>query len=123
MQTEAIEDYLKAIYELQTEQSETKVSTTALAKRLRVAPASATGMLQHLSELGLVTYAPYHGVTLTEEGRQSAVDIIHRHEVIEQYLVSTVGLPEPQAHRDAERWEHLVSPELQHRMESLNSKD
>src|ERR1700726_3109694 len=71
----AIEDYAKAIYALQ-ERGESAVSTTALAERLGVTPASASGMVKKLGELGLVEHAPYHGVSLTENGQRLVVEVI-----------------------------------------------
>ncbi|HZG69283.1 MAG TPA: metal-dependent transcriptional regulator, partial [Herpetosiphonaceae bacterium] len=58
----AIEDYLKAIYSLQ--QDGEQVGTTLLADRLNVKPASVSGMLKKLAELGLVQHTPYYGVAL-----------------------------------------------------------
>src|ERR1700754_232391 len=60
----AVEDYAKAIYALQARE-DGAVSTTALAERLGVTPASASGMVRKLDEQGLVTHTPYHGVRLT----------------------------------------------------------
>ena len=63
----AIEDYVRAIYQLQ--QQEKRGATTALARRMKVAPASATGMLKRLHGLRLVTHEPYAGVVLTSPSR------------------------------------------------------
>src|SRR5437764_1259745 len=63
----AVEDYAKAIYALE-ERGGAGVSTNALAERLGVTAASASGMVKRLGELGLVTHTPYHGVRLTEPG-------------------------------------------------------
>ena len=60
----AIEDYAKAIYALELRDREA-VSTNALAERLGVTPASASGMVKRLGELGLVEHQPYRGVSLT----------------------------------------------------------
>jgi DtxR family transcriptional regulator, Mn-dependent transcriptional regulator len=66
--TAPVEDYLKAVYDL--EQSGAAVSTTALAERLVLAPASISGMVRRLAEQGLVNHEPYRGVTLTHAGRR-----------------------------------------------------
>ena len=63
--SQAIEDYAKAIYALERRDSE-PVSTNALAERLGVTAASASGMVKRLGELGLVEHQPYRGVTLTD---------------------------------------------------------
>ncbi len=46
--TQSVEDYLKAIYEL--EEDAGKVATNALAEKLGVLPGSVYGMIQKLSE-------------------------------------------------------------------------
>ncbi|MCZ6639792.1 MAG: metal-dependent transcriptional regulator, partial [Candidatus Dadabacteria bacterium] len=67
MYTESIEDYLKAIYEIQKEQG--KVSTNSLSEKLNVAPASVTSMIKKLSEKKLITHKRYQGVKLTKAGQ------------------------------------------------------
>jgi Iron dependent repressor, N-terminal DNA binding domain len=75
LRSPAIEDYAKAIYALELRSGQT-VSTTALADRLGVTPASASGMVKRMCELGLVAHEPYHGVSLTEPGRRVALEVI-----------------------------------------------
>jgi len=67
----AVEDYLKAVYALET-RLEGPVPTNALAARLGVTPGSVSGMLRRLDELGLLEHERYRGVTLTAEGRRKA---------------------------------------------------
>ena len=74
----AIEDYAKAIYALELREGEA-VSTNALADRLGVTAASASGMVKRLGELGLVEHQPYRGVSLTEDGRRVALEVIRHH--------------------------------------------
>jgi DtxR family Mn-dependent transcriptional regulator len=64
--TAAVEDYLKAIYVLET--AEEAASTNALAAKLEVTPAAVSGMMRKLAALGLVEHERYHGVRLTERG-------------------------------------------------------
>ena len=86
----AIQDYLKEIYKIQA--SGEKTTTTAIAKRMGVAPSSATSMLKKLAALGLAEHAPYRGVELSEAGTKIALEIIRHHRLIEQYLAETLGL-------------------------------
>jgi DtxR family transcriptional regulator, Mn-dependent transcriptional regulator len=108
----AIEDYAKAIYALEQRAAE-PVSTTALAERLGVTPASASGMVKRLGELGLVEHEPYHGVTLTESGRRVALEVIRHHRLLELYLVESLGVPWDRVHEEAEVLEHVLSEELE----------
>ncbi len=107
----AVEDYAKAIYAL--EQREGAVSTNSLAERLGVTPGSASGMLKRLGELGLVEHRPYHGVSLTEDGRRVALEVMRHHRLLELYLVQSLGVPWDRVHQEAEVLEHVLSEELE----------
>ncbi len=108
----AVEDYAKAIYALQQRAGDA-VSTNALAERLGVTPASASGMVKRLCELGLVEHRPYHGVTLTESGRRVALEVMRHHRLLELYLVESLGVPWDRVHDEAEVLEHVLSDELE----------
>ena len=112
---DAIQDYAKAIYKLEVEAG--RATTNALAEQLGVAPASVTGMLRRLSELGLVTYERYRGVRLTDAGRKAALRTIRRHRVIEAYLVKALGYPWDRVHPEAERLEHAALASGVHRVD------
>lgn len=117
MYTQAIEDYLKTIYDIQVEQGQ--VATTVLAERLGVAPPSATNMVKKLADLGLVVHQPYYGLQLTEAGQKLALKILRCHRLVERFLVERLGLPWDQVHAEAEKWEHVLSEEMQERMDIL----
>src|ERR1700761_7520197 len=110
--SQAIEDYAKAIYALERRDNE-PVSTNALAERLGVTPASASGMVKRLGELGLVEHKPYRGVSLTEDGRRVALEVIRHHRLLELYLVESLGVPWDRVHEEAEVLEHVLSDELE----------
>jgi DtxR family Mn-dependent transcriptional regulator len=108
----AVEDYAKAIYALEQRGREA-VSTNALADRLGVTPASASGMVKRLCELGMVEHRPYHGVTLTDSGRRVALEVMRHHRLLELYLVESLGVPWDRVHDEAEVLEHVLSDELE----------
>jgi DtxR family Mn-dependent transcriptional regulator len=110
--TSAVEDYAKAIYALERRGSDA-VSTNALAERLGVTAASASGMIKRLCELGLVEHRPYRGVSLTEDGRRVALEVMRHHRLLELYLVKSLGVPWDQVHKEAEVLEHVLSEELE----------
>jgi len=117
MNTQAVEDYLKAVHELEREQG--AVSTTALADRLGVRPASVSGMMKRLAEMNLVVHEPYQSVTLTDAGRKIALEVIRHHRLVEVYLAEALGVPWDQVHGEAEKWEHVLSEELEDRMDEM----
>jgi DtxR family transcriptional regulator, Mn-dependent transcriptional regulator len=109
--SEAVQDYAKAIYSLHERSSE-PVSTSALADRLDVSPASASAMVKRLEALGLVTRRPYHGVELTAAGTRVALEVIRHHRLLELYLAEALGMSWDRVHDEAEVLEHAISPEL-----------
>jgi DtxR family Mn-dependent transcriptional regulator len=117
MQTQAVEDYLKAIFEIQ--QHEDKVATTTLANLMKVKAASATGMIKKLAELKLVTYQPYQGVELTDAGEKIALEVIRHHRLVERYLAEALGVPWDQVDAEADKWEHVLSDDLETRIDAF----
>jgi DtxR family transcriptional regulator, Mn-dependent transcriptional regulator len=109
--SEAIQDYLKELYSLQA--AGKRATTSELARRMRVSPPSATGMIKKLAELGLVEHTPYKGASLTEEGERTALEVVRHHRLLEQYLAQTLGLSLDAVHVEADRLEHALSEELE----------
>jgi DtxR family Mn-dependent transcriptional regulator len=108
----ATEDYAKAIYALELRDGGA-VTTNAIAERLGVTAASASGMVKRLGELGLVEHRPYRGVSLTEGGRRVALEVMRHHRLLELYLVESLGVPWDRVHAEAEVLEHVLSEELE----------
>ena len=115
--TDAIQDYLREIYKLGVESG--RVSVTALAKRQGVSPASASAMVKKLAALGLALHQPYRGVTLTTAGEKVALEVIRHHRLLELYLAETLGLDVEDVHDEAERLEHVISEELEAKIDSV----
>jgi DtxR family transcriptional regulator, Mn-dependent transcriptional regulator len=111
----AIQDYLKEIYKLQSEGE--RPTTTAIARRMGVAPSSATSMLKKLAALGLAEHSPYRGVELSTAGTNIALEVIRHHRLLEQYLAETLGLGIDAVHAEADRLEHVISEELEARID------
>jgi DtxR family Mn-dependent transcriptional regulator len=105
--SQAIEDYLKAIYNLETE--EKGASTTKIADALDVSSASATNMVKRLSKMGLVEYQSYKGAKLTDSGKKIALEIIRHHRLLELYLLEVMGYSWDEVHDEAEKLEHHIS--------------
>jgi DtxR family Mn-dependent transcriptional regulator len=111
----AVQDYLKAIYAL--ESAGERVTTSALARRMHVSAPSATAMTKRLDELGLVERLPYRGVALTDAGRTHALEVLRHHRLLERYLVDRLGLSLDEVHAEAELLEHALSEELEARID------
>ena len=114
MDQQAIEDYLRTIYQLA--QSQSPVTTSRIASARQVRPSSVTQMMKRLSEQGLVHYTKHYGVTLTGSGRAKALEMLRRHRLVELYLVNELGFGWDEVHDEADRLEHVISPALEERM-------
>ena len=114
--TNAVEDYLKAVYALATEGK--RATTSALAERMGVSAPSATAMMKRLAELGLVERAPYRGVVLTDRGRLCALEVLRHHRLLELYLADSLGMSLDEVHAEADRLEHVLSEALEARIDA-----
>jgi DtxR family transcriptional regulator, Mn-dependent transcriptional regulator len=112
---EAVENYAKAIYALQR-RGDAAVTTNALAERLGVTAASASGMVKKLDALGLVRHEPYRGVELTSDGERVALEVLRHHRLLELYLAERLDMPWDRVHDEAEVLEHVISEELEARI-------
>lgn len=108
-----VQDYAKAIYSLEQRGEGGAVTTNALAERLGVSAASASGMVKKLDGLGLVEHVPYKGVVLTTRGKKVALEVLRHHRLLERYLAEELGVPWDRVHDEAEVLEHVLSEELE----------
>jgi DtxR family Mn-dependent transcriptional regulator len=112
--SEAIEDFLKAVYMLQQEHD--RVQTSALAETLEISAPSITEMAKKLAKANLVVHEPYRGIRLTPEGERVALEIVRHHRLLELFLVRALGYTWDEVHEEAERLEHAVSERLAERI-------
>jgi DtxR family transcriptional regulator, Mn-dependent transcriptional regulator len=115
--SEAVDDYLKAIFQL-SGRLERQVSSTEIAVHLSITAASVTNMLQKLAaqETPLVVYKKHHGVKLAKAGRKRALEIIRHHRLIETFLHEVLDYPWDEVHEEAERLEHFISERFEERI-------
>lgn len=112
----AMQDYAKAIYSLETRAAGDAVSTTDIAERLGVTPASVSAMLHKLAMQGLVDFEPYHGTHLTAQGQRVALEVLRHHRLLETFLAQELGVPWDRVHDEAEILEHVISEDLEQRI-------
>jgi len=115
--TESVDNYLKAILALSGPE-ERSVSSTALAQHLGVAPASITNMLQKLAleKPSYVEYEKGRGVRLSPHGKRRALEILRHHRLIETFLYEVLNYPLEEVHEEAERLEHFISERFEERI-------
>lgn len=115
--SQAVEDYLKTIYTLESEEG--GASTSSIAESMEVSSASATNMIKRLSKMGLVDYKSYRGATLTKSGRKIALEIIRHHRLLELYLLEVMGYSWDEVHEEAEKLEHHISEQFEDKIAEL----
>ena len=111
MASEQLEEYLETILDIEEQDGVAK--TSAIARCLKIAPASVTEALQVLSEKGYVKYEPYHGATLTEQGKGMARKVKRRHRLLEVFLTDVLHINEENVHDEACKMEHTLSDETE----------
>jgi DtxR family transcriptional regulator, Mn-dependent transcriptional regulator len=105
------ENYIKAIYHL-SNNGEKTVNTNAIASAMQTKASSVTDMIKKLSEKNYADYKKYQGVTLTDDGRRVAVNIIRKHRLWEVFLVEKLNFSWDEVHEVAEHLEHIKSDKL-----------
>lgn len=110
------ENYLKAVYHLQADES--TVTTNALAQQLNTRPASVTDMMKKLDAKKLLHYKPYYGFHLTEAGKKAALHVIRRHRLWEVFLAEKLQFAWDEVHGLAEELEHVSSKALIDRLDA-----
>ncbi len=109
--TNAVQDYLKAIYHLGG--ADRLVSPVDIAGSMDVRAPSVTGMLKRLAESGYIEYEPGNGAKLTASGLSEALRVIRRHRLLELFLTRVLGLDWSEVDDEAEALEHAISPRLE----------
>ncbi len=102
----SLEDYLEALYHVVKEKQAARAKD--LVNIMKVTAASVTGALRMLSDKGLINYAPYDVITLTETGKKVAEDVVRRHEVLKEFLTKVLAIEELEADSAACKMEHSI---------------
>lgn len=111
------ENYLKAIYKLNTNPNE-GVSTNSIAELLQTKASSVTDMVKKLSDKQLVKHVKYKGVSLTNKGKKIALSIIRNHRLWEVFLVEKLDFKWDEVHEIAEDLEHIRSAQLVNKLDA-----
>lgn len=112
MASEQLEEYLESILDI--EEREGIAKTSAIARCMKVAPASVTEALQTLADKGLISYQPYKGASLTDVGREMARKVKRRHRLLEVFLRDVLHIREDNIHQEACKMEHTLTDETEY---------
>ena len=112
----AFEEYCECVYELH--EDDLDVIQARIADRLRVSRPAVSEMIKRMELEGLV--ATGNGVIkLTVQGRALAEQVVRRHRLAERFLTDVLGLSWALAHKEAGRWEHVMSVDVEQAMDRL----
>ncbi len=106
----SLEDYIEAIYHIVEEKLVAR--SKDIANRLDVSRASVTEALRALAKKKLINYAPYEAITMTEQGRTIAEDVIFRHNSLKRFFTEVLVINEDTAEEAACKIEHAAPPEV-----------
>jgi DtxR family Mn-dependent transcriptional regulator len=115
--TASVQDYLAAIYDLAG--SGKPVIGARLAKHMAVSAPAVTEAVQRIARGGYVKVGPRKELTLTPKGHQLAEVMARRHRLLERWLTDTLGLDWTEAHEEAHRLEHALSPRVEDRLAEM----
>lgn len=110
----SLEDYIETIYHIVEEKQVARAKN--IADQMSVSRASVTEALRTLSSKGLINYAPYEVITMTDLGREVAEDVIFRHNTLKNFFIEILTIDEDIAEDGACKIEHSAPPEVISRM-------
>lgn len=113
------EDYLRIIYLLFEKNFDKGIKSIKIAEELNISRASVSVMVRKLAEKGYLKVNKYSRVFLTESGKSKARKIMHKHRVIEVFLVDVLGFNLNKAHKEAHKLEHAFSDESIRKLDLL----
>jgi DtxR family Mn-dependent transcriptional regulator len=112
--TASVQDYLAAIYDLTG--SGRPVIGAQIAKHLKVSAPAVTEAIQRMVHSGYVRMGRSKGVRLTKKGNALAEAMARRHRLLERWLTDVLALDWTDAHEEAHRLEHALSPKVENRL-------
>mgnify|MGYP000944260333 FL=1 len=116
------ENYIKAIFSINTNNRGLGVSTNQLSEHLQNKAGSVTDMLKRLAEKKLIHYKKYKGVFLSDKGQKMAIGIVRKHRLWEVFLMQKLKFKWDEVHDIAEQLEHIKSDELTQRLDEFLGK-
>lgn len=118
--TPVLEDYLEAIFNLSDDDRGAR--SRDIADAMHVHKSTVTSALRALKQMGLIHYAPYEAVSLTEAGRKVAADVVQRHETLREFFTGVLGVDPDTAEKAACGMEHSMPREIVEKL-ALFAKD
>jgi DtxR family Mn-dependent transcriptional regulator len=106
----AFEEYCETIFELR--EDDVDVIQARIAERLGVSRPAVSEMIKRMEGEGFVAITGTR-IDLTANGRKLAERVVRRHRLAERFLTDMLGLSWAVAHKEAGKWEHIISLEVE----------
>ena len=106
----AFEEYCETIFELR--EDDVDVIQARIAERLGVSRPAVSEMIKRMEAEGLVALEG-HRIDLSASGRRLAERVVRKHRLAERFLTDMLGLSWAVAHKEAGKWEHVISDEVE----------
>jgi DtxR family Mn-dependent transcriptional regulator len=114
---DATEEYLETILELE-EEGITPIRAR-LVERLGVSAPAVSEQVNRLVDHGYTELLDDRSLRLTDKGRALATTVVRRHRLAERLLVDVIGLEWEKVHKEADRWEHAISADVEEKLVQL----
>jgi DtxR family Mn-dependent transcriptional regulator len=111
------EEYLEAILEI--EEEGTVPIRARLVERLGLSAPAVSETVNRLVDHGYAELLDDRSLRLTDKGREVATSIVRRHRLAERLLVDVIGLEWEKVHKEADRWEHAISADVEEKLVQL----
>ena len=118
--TKSLEEYITTIYIL--EHNEDKIRVTDIADKMIVTKPSVNRAMKTLKEKGIINYAPYSDIVLTEKGKKIAQNILKKYDVVKIFLAEILGTDESTAVEDSIKIKSVISEETGEKLEQFMTK-
>lgn len=119
--TNSQEEYLKAIYILNSTKNEIKV--TQIANKLNKSKASVNSAINILKNEGLIDYEPYGQIKLTDIGKKEATKIIEANDIVKLFLTELIGVNNDNASIEAEKIKTILSDDSLNKLARYTYKE
>jgi DtxR family Mn-dependent transcriptional regulator len=114
---DATEEYLETILEI--EEEGVRPIRARLVERLGLSAPAVSETVNRLVEQGYAELLDDRSLRLTPKGRTLATTVVRRHRLAERLLTDVIGLEWEKVHREADRWEHAISADVEEKLVAL----
>jgi DtxR family Mn-dependent transcriptional regulator len=114
---DATEHYVETILAL--EEEGVVPLRARIVERLGLSAPAVSETIERLEEQGLVELHSDRSLHLTDRGRRLATTVVRRHRLAERLLTDIIGLEWEKVHREADRWEHAISADVEEKLVAL----